>query len=156
VILVTVGTNEARFDRLLRAVEDLGGNEALFVQHGPSPVRPPDAECVDFVPFDVLVEKMKEARAVITHAGVGSIMVALSLGRRPVVMPRLKRFGEAVDDHQLALGRRLDELGLVVLVEDPSALRAAVDASEVGRAFETADSALARHVRSYLLANRRT
>ena len=59
---------------------------------------------------------------VVTHAGVGSILVAGANGKRPVVVPRLRRFGEAVDDHQLALAQKLEEIGLVVLVDDPSGL----------------------------------
>jgi beta-1,4-N-acetylglucosaminyltransferase len=156
VILVSVGTNEARFDRLLRAVETLTGDEPIFVQHGASPIRPRNAECVDFLPFEALVEKIREARAVITHAGVGSVMVALSSGRRPIVMPRLKRYGEAVDDHQLPLARRLGDVGLVTLVEDlPGALQTALDRAETEVRIEGRASALAHDLRGYLLDHRR-
>ena len=44
-----------------------------------------------------------------------------------MVVPRLRRFGEAVDDHQLLLGRRLHEAELVDLVEDPADLPAVVE-----------------------------
>jgi UDP-N-acetylglucosamine transferase subunit ALG13 len=121
-IFVTVGTNEAPFDRLVRAVGELRLDEEIVVQHGASSVRPLRASCREAMPFAELVEHMKEARVVVTHAGVGSILVAGANGKRPVVVPRLRRFGEAVDDHQLALARRLEEIGLVVLVDDPSGL----------------------------------
>ena len=52
-------------------------------------------------PFDELVEHVRRARVVVSHAGVGSVLTALANGKRPVVVPRLHRFGEAVDDHQL-------------------------------------------------------
>jgi UDP-N-acetylglucosamine transferase subunit ALG13 len=126
VILVTVGTNEARFDRIIRAVEPLAAEEELFVQHGPSPVRPEGATCVDYLPFDELVERMRTARVVVTHAGVGSVISALSAGQLPIVLPRLRRHGEAVDDHQVPFGRRLHDAGLVELVEDEDRLRRAV------------------------------
>lgn len=124
-IVVTVGTNEARFDRLLAWLEPPPG-EPVLVQHGPSPVRVPGAEHVDFLPFEDLVARLRGARAVVTHAGVGSIMVALSNGLRPVVVPRLARLCEAVDDHQVPLARRLHEAGLVTLVEHRAALAAAL------------------------------
>ena len=56
-------------------------------------------------------------------------MTSLAVGRRPVVVPRLKRFGEAVDDHQVALARRLHDEGLVTLAHDAGelALRLAGD-----------------------------
>lgn len=121
-IFVTVGTNEARFDRLLEAVDGLGAGEELIVQHGPSAVRPAGATAVDFLPFDEMVETMRRARIVVTHAGVGSVMTSLLAGNRPIVVPRLHRFGEAVDDHQVPFGRRVAEAGLVVLCESPDGL----------------------------------
>ena len=129
-IVVTVGTNEARFDRLLHVFEESPTDEELLVQHGPSAIRPPGANCVDYLPYDELAEAICRARVVVTHAGVGSIMTALANGKRPVVVPRLRRFGEAVDDHQLQLGHRLHDAGLVTLVERPEDVRAALDAAE--------------------------
>jgi UDP-N-acetylglucosamine transferase subunit ALG13 len=122
VILVTTGTNGAPFDRLLQELERLDVGEKLVVQHGPSTVRPPHASCVRYVSFAELVDLVREARVVITHGGVGSILVSLTNGKRPLVVPRLARFGEAVDDHQLALARKLAEAHLVALVEDPRGL----------------------------------
>ncbi len=121
-IFVTVGTNEARFDRLLAALEELPNGTELVVQHGPSPIRPSGATCRDYVSFDEMVEQMGRARAVVTHAGVGSVLTALLNGTRPIVVPRLQRYGEAVDDHQLEFGRRAQRAGLVTLVEDTAEL----------------------------------
>jgi UDP-N-acetylglucosamine transferase subunit ALG13 len=135
-IFVSVGTNEARFDRLLRAVESLGTGEEVVVQHGPSDVRPAGATCVDFLSFEEMTDHLSRARVAVLHAGVGSVLAALATGTRPVVVPRLARFGEAVDDHQVGYARRLHEEGLVVLVEDLERL-AAVVAAHDGR-FEGA------------------
>ncbi len=74
------------------------------------------------------MELVRAARVVVTHAGVGTIMVALANGKRPVVMPRLSRFAEAVDDHQLGLARRLSEADFVTLVEDEAGLANALRA----------------------------
>jgi UDP-N-acetylglucosamine transferase subunit ALG13 len=63
---------------------------------------------------------------VVTHAGVGSVMLALGRGKVPIVLPRLAAFGEAVDDHQATFGRRIAMAGLVCVVEDPGSLIAAV------------------------------
>ncbi|MGH3036593.1 MAG: glycosyltransferase [Gaiellaceae bacterium] len=125
-IFVTVGTNEARFDRLLAALDGLPAGTELFVQHGPSSLRPAGATCSDYLSFDEVVDRMRTARAVVTHAGVGSVLTALLHGTRPIVVPRLQRFGEAVDDHQLHFGRRAAAAGLVTLVEDTDGLAAAI------------------------------
>jgi UDP-N-acetylglucosamine transferase subunit ALG13 len=129
-IFVSVGTNEARFDRLLRAVEALGALDEVVVQHGPSPVRPAGATCVDYLSFEEMTDHIRRARVLVMHAGVGSILAALGNGVRPLVVPRLKRFAEAVDDHQVAFGRRLHDEGLVELVEDPDELAGAVEGHE--------------------------
>jgi UDP-N-acetylglucosamine transferase subunit ALG13 len=149
-IFVTVGTNEAPFDRLVRAVERFPEGEGLVVQHGSSPVRPANATCLDYVSFDVLVDHIRRARAVVTHAGIGSMIVALANGKRPIVVPRLQRFGEAVDDHQVPLAHRLAERGAIQLVETidllPEALAEAAPSSvEVG-----ADGRLSRDLRAHL------
>jgi beta-1,4-N-acetylglucosaminyltransferase len=121
-ILVTVGSTYYPFDRLVRAVERLSVHEEIVVQHGTSAVRPVRATCVDFLPFEAFVDHVRSAHTVITHGGVGSIMVALANGKRPLVVPRLRRFGEAVDDHQVGSVRKLEEAGLVTMVEDPDRL----------------------------------
>jgi UDP-N-acetylglucosamine transferase subunit ALG13 len=150
-IFVTVGTNEAPFDRLLSAVANLSLTEELLVQHGSSSIKPLNATCVDFLLFDEVVESVRRARAVVSHAGVGSVLVALGAGKRPVVVPRLRRFGEAVDDHQLDFARRFEQAGLVTLVEDPDKLEdalAQVDAQE--RAASTGSTSLAGELRRYI------
>jgi UDP-N-acetylglucosamine transferase subunit ALG13 len=129
-IVVTVGTNEQPFDRLVRAAASLGGDEPLLVQYGSSRVPHGRGEWVDFLPFDELEARAAAARVLVCHAGVGSIMLARRSGKRPIVLPRRHHLGEAVDDHQLPLARRLAQAGLVTLVEDERALAAAVRAPE--------------------------
>ena len=148
-VVVTVGTNEARFDRLVGAAAGLSG-EPVVVQHGASNLRPHGARCVDYLPFDEFDELVRSSRVVVTHAGIGTVAVALAHGRRPVVVPRLRRYGEAVDDHQVFFARRLADAGLVTLVEDVDRLPEVVAsrdhtatslpgpdlAAEIGRALD--------------------
>jgi UDP-N-acetylglucosamine transferase subunit ALG13 len=125
-IFVSVGTHEAPFDRMLRAVCELGLDEQLVIQYGPSAFRCEGAIQAEYLSFDEVVEYIREARAVVMHAGVGSVMISLANGKRPVVMARLHQHGEHVDDHQLELARRLESHGLVTLVEEPTELAAAL------------------------------
>jgi UDP-N-acetylglucosamine--N-acetylmuramyl-(pentapeptide) pyrophosphoryl-undecaprenol N-acetylglucosamine transferase len=155
VILVAVGTSQFPFDRLLRAVEDLPRTEPIIVQHGPSDVRPTGASCEAFVPLEKLARLVREARVVVTHAGVGSILLALANGRKPYVVPRLRAFGETVDDHQLESARRFASAGVVTLVEQPELLAAAIVAGTSngsGAAVTPADGAvpLVEELRDYL------
>jgi UDP-N-acetylglucosamine transferase subunit ALG13 len=125
-IFVTVGTNETPFDRLLEGIVNFPADEELIVQHGSSHIRPAGAQCVAYLSFDEVVEHVTRARAVVTHAGVGSIIVCLGAGHQPIIMPRRRMHAEAVDDHQVALAERMQVAGLVRVVDDPAALGAAV------------------------------
>ena len=125
-IFVTVGTNEAPFDRLLRALDGFSRDEQLIVQTGASHVRPRGATCIEQLSFEALTDHVRRARVVVTHAGVGSVLVALTNGKRPLIVPRRAEFGEAVDDHQFVFARRFAAAGLVSLVEDEQDLAAAV------------------------------
>lgn len=125
-IFVTTGTNEQGFDRLTLAARGLGHDEELVVQYGSSRVQDGPGTWQDFLPFTDMREAMERARVVVAHAGVGSILLAHRCGRRPVVMPRRVGLGEAVDDHQLGLARRLEGQGLVTLVQDSGELAEAV------------------------------
>ena len=150
-IFVTTGTCDP-FDRLLQVVDCLGAGERLVVQHGVSPVRPRGAHCVAFLAYDELVAVVREARVVVTHAGVGSVLTALANGKRPIVVPRLAAQGDAIDDHQLEFARKIAGLGLVTLLEDPSDLpRLLASASSSGppRAISP-DRRLVSELRAYL------
>jgi beta-1,4-N-acetylglucosaminyltransferase len=153
-ILVTVGTNGPSFDRLLKEVSALAGDEELVVQHGPSRVRPAGATHVDYFSFDELSRLVSDARIVVTHAGAGCLLLAMAHGHRPFMVPRRRRFGEAVDDHQVILAKRLDREDLGVYVDDPRTLCEAVrDAPRAGATPSLTASgggSLARELGSYL------
>lgn len=152
-IFVTTGTNEVGFDRLVRAVDLLPPGEEVVVQVGHSSARSSRGTCVEFLPFDEVVELVRRARVVVSHAGVGSIMVALSNGQRPVVVPRRPAAGEAVDDHQRGLARRLAAAGMVVLLEDERELpRATAADGRIAAVLGGDDRRLAGDLRDYLRA----
>jgi UDP-N-acetylglucosamine transferase subunit ALG13 len=126
-IFVSVGTHEAPFDRLLRAVDELKLDEKLIVQYGPSDVRCRGAVESEYMSFDEVVDHVRNARAVVMHAGVGSVTIVLANEKRPIVMARRREFGEHVDDHQIELARRLEANGLVTVVENSEQLASALE-----------------------------
>lgn len=149
-IFVTIGTAEP-FDRLLRALDALPRTEELVVQRGASSVTLGGARCVDFLPYEQVVAHIRVARAVIMHAGAGSIITCLAHGKSPIVVPRLARYGETCDDHQLAFARRLAESGVVTLVEELEQLPEAVaNGHAKAAAAVEGNGGLARELREYL------
>ena len=127
-IVTALGTDEHSFGRALDVIDRLRPTHELVVQHGHTPPRDwPEARWFDFVPFETLMSLMREAEAIVCHGGVGTIMTALSLGRRPVVIPRLAAYGEHVDDHQLQIVEKLASRGFVVPILDGTDDEAVID-----------------------------
>jgi beta-1,4-N-acetylglucosaminyltransferase len=143
-ILVSLGTHEQPFERALDLVEALAGEEDVVVQHGHTPARPGTSgvRWLRFVSYEEMVALVREASGVLCHAGVGTVMTTLGLGRTPVVVPRLRRLGEHVDDHQLQITRALAARGLVVPLyedDDPLAALQAAAANPVTGTGSTGD-----------------
>lgn len=101
-ILTLTGTHPQPFTRLVDAVNALHTDEERIIQHGTT------------LPFTRVLQLMQQARVIITHAGTATVMQSLSLGKIPVVAPRLARYGEHVDDHQLELVHALTAQNLIV------------------------------------------
>jgi UDP-N-acetylglucosamine transferase subunit ALG13 len=76
--------------------------------------------------FAEMLENIDRADTVVSHAGAGSIICALSVGHTPVIVPRLSRFKEIVDDHQTDLARAFESAGRAIAVWDVDRIVAAV------------------------------
>ena len=151
-ILVTIGTH-LPFDRLLRAVDPLAESERVVVQCGDGAFRPSGAECVGFLSFAEFEAHVREARLVITHAGVGSVVTCLRNSRRPIVVARRASFGEAADDHQVAFARRLDAIGLGTVVEDLTELPQVVAEHDGSSVSVRAEPALVNDLRGFIASS---
>ena len=114
-ILITVG-GQMPFDRLVQTVDNWAANHRdtqCFAQIGPGGWRPIHMEWIEFLSPPVFREKLENANLVVAHAGMGTILSALDLGKRLIVLPRLGRLGETRNDHQVATAKRLKSMGLV-------------------------------------------
>lgn len=139
-IFATVGSHPTyRFERFLTALGSLPGDE-LVVQHGPGRPPPNAAQAVPWMTFAEIAEHMERAEHVVSHAGAGTILCAARAGQVPIVFPRLERFDETVDDHQLELARRLAEDGRLIVVESAAELAAAVASAPPRGAPSTLDA----------------
>ena len=112
-IFVTVGT-QGQFDRLIRTVDrwaGLRGRTDVFAQTGPSAYRPIHIRSKPFIDPIEFRQHVELASLVIAHAGMGSIITALELGKRIIVMPRRADLGEHRNDHQVATAKRFAAQG---------------------------------------------
>jgi UDP-N-acetylglucosamine transferase subunit ALG13 len=124
VIFVTVGTQLA-FDRLITAVDVWAATNSgceVFAQIGPSRLVPRHIESAQFVSPGECSERMHAATAIVAHAGMGTILSALELGKPLLVMPRRASLGEHRNEHQLATSQRFAELGRVKVAFDETEL----------------------------------
>ncbi len=153
IVFVTVGSHPTfRFDRLLRALSPICADHLVTVQHGPA--EPPDGahEASPWLSFDEVQELMRRAHVVVSHAGAGTLLAAHQLGHTPVVAPRLARYGETVDDHQVELAKAFERTGRTLVAWQMERLRELIEtAPRRERAGRFADRRLAQAVRAALL-----
>ena len=106
-ILILLGTQDNSFHRLLEEVLKLINKnvitEKVIVQAGRTKYESKDMEIYSLMPEEKLAELMKKSDLVITHGGVGSIVMALKMGKKVIAVPRLSEFGEHINDHQIQI-----------------------------------------------------
>ena len=112
-ILILLGTQDNSFHRLLDKVQELIDKkvitEKVIVQAGRTKYESKDMEIYSLMPEEKLREIMKKADLVITHGGVGSIVMALKMGKKVIAVPRLSAFGEHINDHQIQIVDSFDK-----------------------------------------------
>lgn len=133
-IFVTVGTHTQSFDRLLHAVDDLAGSRAIkekvIAQIGNSAYEPRNFKWFRFTSFDELGKLYDGADVMITHGGAGSILNGLDRGKPVIAVPRLERYGEHVNDHQMDLVKFLEKKRKIIAVYDVRDLVKAIAAAK--------------------------
>ncbi len=121
-ILVTLGTQDKDFSRLLVAIDNeiKKGNikEKVVVQAGCTNYTSDRMEIFDLVPPEKLNRLIDQSRLVITHGGVGSILSAIKKGKIVIAAPRLKKYGEHVNDHQKQIVKEFSEDGYILELRD--------------------------------------
>jgi UDP-N-acetylglucosamine transferase subunit ALG13 len=116
-IFLTVGT-QFPFDRLVRAVDEAVGrnpiDEDVFAQVGSCSYQPLNFQTVAQLDKNQFDNQLRKASGIISHAGIGSIITALENNKPMLVLPRLKQYGEVVNDHQLYIARKFEEDGYLL------------------------------------------
>lgn len=148
-IFLTIGTHEP-FDRLVRAVDDWAesrGRDDVFAQivdPGEHGYRPRRMEWTGKMPPEDYARVFEQAEFVVAHAGMGSIITAMTQRRPIVIMPRRSHLREQRNDHQFATARRFAERGGVIVAEDETTLPGTLDATVASLAAGTLQAGGAR------------
>ena len=129
-VFVTLGTQDKPFLRLLEEVEkeiDKGTiNDKVIVQAGVTKFKSTKMEIFDLMPMDQFEELVSKCDLLITHGGVGSILEGLKKNKKVIAVPRLKKYKEHINDHQLQIINRFDEAGYIIGLTDLNDLGSAL------------------------------
>lgn len=124
-IFLTVGT-QFPFDRLVQAIDEAAGKQLLedevFGQIGQTHYRPQHFNYVETLKKDDFDQTIHQADGIISHAGMGSITMAMEYDKPLLVMPRRAKFGEVVNDHQVAIATRYEQLHYLLVAYDAADL----------------------------------
>lgn len=118
-IYVTVGTQKFQFNRLLITLDKLIGDgvisEKVFAQIGHSDYQPKNYAFKDFLSKDEFDSYVEKCDLLITHSGVATMIAGLKYNKPVIVVPRLAKFGEHVDDHQVQIAESFSEQNFVMI-----------------------------------------
>lgn len=121
-IFVTLGSQKFQFNRLLRALDERIADgtitDPVFAQTGYSDYQPQHFPYRQFLDREEYAAEMGRADIVITHGGTGAIIGAVKKEKKVIAVPRLAKYGEHVDDHQLQLVEQFRELNLICECQD--------------------------------------
>lgn len=155
-IFVTVGNSLRPFLRLLNAVDQAAERGLLqkdiLYQSGHSTFEATVGRTIPFLSRDDFSKAVREASVIVSHAGAGTILACASAGKKPVLVPRQKRYDEIVDDHQIEMCELLEETGRAFYVRDINQLTDAVNDASAQR-LQPNDTIpqLGREIRQYLV-----
>lgn len=125
-IFITLGSQKFQFNRLLRAVDELIEKgvveDEVFAQIGYSDYQPKHYEYKQFLDRDEFAAQESKCDFLITHGGTGAIIGAVKRGKKVIAVPRLAKYGEHVDDHQLQLIAQFKGQNLICGLNDCSEL----------------------------------
>jgi UDP-N-acetylglucosamine transferase subunit ALG13 len=109
-IFVTVGHYQ-KFDRLIKEVDKIASHSSydILIQKGYSSYCPQSARYFGFVPIQTAIEYIRTSELVISHAGIGTIILCKEYGIPLIIFPRRKKFGEHGTDHQMEIAKAIEE-----------------------------------------------
>ena len=120
-IFVTVGTHEQPFNRLVEKMDKWAAEHAepVIIQTGFSTYEPRHCDWSKLYPYQKMTEMVDKARIVITHGGPSSFIMALQIGKIPVVVPRKADYNEHVNNHQVEFCKAVEKRqGNIIVVEE--------------------------------------
>jgi len=151
-IFVSMGTHPKPFTRLVNEIKRLqkkDSNLKFFIQSGSSPLN--GLKGMNFISKQVYDAEIKKADLVISHCGAGIIMNAFDFKKPLILVPRLSKYGEHSNDHQIELAEKFSEEKNAIMVLDIKDLEKAIkDSEKLKGNFKSTKDLLAKDIRNYV------
>ena len=132
--LVLLGTQNNDFHRLLdevnKNIENGNIKDEVIVQAGFTKYKSDNMKIFKMIPKDKLENLVEKADLVITHAGIGSIEMALEKGKKVIAVPRKKEYGEHVNNHQQDIETEFNKKGWIIGINNVNMLDFALNKSK--------------------------
>lgn len=133
-IFVILGTQDIQFNRLLIELDRLVGEgvirEEVFAQTGYSTYVPQHFMFQDFITMETFEAYIEKASVVISHGGAGSLIASVKSGKKVIGIPRRKKYGEHVNDHQVELIEQFTSHRYILAVMEMDGLKEALEKIE--------------------------
>lgn len=129
-IFVTLGTQDKEFKRLVKKVDDLVKegkiNDDVVVQIGSTNYHSKNLKILKMLSIEDFNNYIEKSRFVISHGGVGSIIDTLKKGKKVIAVPRLSKYEEMANDHQVQIVSEFAKLGYIIGCKDETELEDAI------------------------------
>mgnify|MGYP002623355116 CR=1 FL=1 len=155
-ILVSLGTQDKPFERLLKAIDEAMEKgvitERVVAQIGQTKYTSSHMECFDFLDNAQFEQLLEECSLLITHGGVGSIVSAVNKGKVTIATPRLAQYGEHHNDHQKQIIERFAAIGCIIPLWEMSDLEKCLKEAKTfhPESFESNQKNFVNLIRNYL------
>lgn len=119
-IFISVGTQKQNFKRLFHMVENskVLSNHRIIAQTGYTEFSSRKIESIPFMSNELYKKYIDESDIVICHGGVGTIFDALYAGKKVLAIPRLSKYEEHVNDHQIEVCDELEKEGYILYLKE--------------------------------------
>lgn len=129
-IFVTLGSQKFQFNRILEEIDHLLDekyiDEEVFAQIGYSDYKPKNYQYKQFLDREEFSKIMDKCDKVITHGGTGAIVNAVKKEKKVIAVPRLSKYGEHVDNHQIQIVNQFKSMELIEGISDVSKIKEAL------------------------------
>ena len=133
-IFISTGSRKFQFDRLIKKVDELAGEgiitEEVFAQIAETTYIPKNIQYKKYLSPEEFKKYQTDSDLIISHAGTGALIGALKLGKQLIAVPRLAKYNEHSDDHQMQVADALESEGFLRVCYDMDNLAGLIELSK--------------------------